>query len=103
MSQTTKQKYKARQGDIITLNLNPQAGREQNGRRPALVVSSDEHNDTTNGNVMVCPITNTKRGWPLHIHLKGTNKRRKKYWVQTTVMPYCVQNHPQKERLMICS
>jgi len=73
MSQTTKQKYKARQGDIITLNLNPQAGQEQNGCRPALVVSSDEHNDTTNGSVMVCPITNTKRGWPLHIHLKGTN------------------------------
>lgn len=42
-----------KQGDIIRLNFNPQAGHEQAGRRPA----------------MVCPITRTNKSLPLHIRL----------------------------------
>jgi mRNA interferase MazF len=61
-------KYIPEQGDIIILEFDPQAGHEQKGRRPALVVSNVTFNSFT-GIAMVCPITNTKRGFPLHISM----------------------------------
>ncbi len=57
-----------RQGDIIKLNFTPQAGHEQAGYRPALVISNDFFNEKTNL-VIVCPITNTNNAFPLHIPL----------------------------------
>ena len=47
------------QGDVIWMDFNPQAGHEQAGRRPALVVSNSSYN-ATGALVMVCPITNAK-------------------------------------------
>lgn len=55
-----------KQGDIIKVNLTPQAGHEQTGNRPALVISNDFFNQKTNL-VIVCPITNTRRTFPLHL------------------------------------
>ncbi len=56
------------QGDIIYLDFDPQAGHEQKGRRPALVVSNFTYNSITRM-ALVCPITNTKRDFPLHVAL----------------------------------
>ncbi|MCL1905549.1 MAG: type II toxin-antitoxin system PemK/MazF family toxin [Clostridiales bacterium] len=61
--------YTANQGDIIWLDFNPQAGHEQWGRRPALVVSNNSFNRFEKVTAMVCPITNTDRNIPLHIKL----------------------------------
>jgi len=61
------------QGDIIILDFDPQAGHEQKGRRPGLIVSNEQFHKRTNM-AMVCPITNTVTGFPTHIHLdKRTN------------------------------
>ena len=60
--------YRPAQGDIILLHFNPQAGHEQRGQRPALVVSNDVFNRFTKI-AMVCPITNTDKGFPLHVRL----------------------------------
>lgn len=57
-----------RQGEIIKVNFNPRTGHEQAGYRPAVVVSNDVFNAKT-GLVLVCPITNTDNGFPLHIPL----------------------------------
>lgn len=57
-----------RQGDIIKINFNPQAGHEQAGYRPAIVVSNNFFNEKTNLTI-VCPITNTNNHFPLHIPL----------------------------------
>ncbi|NLZ81149.1 MAG: type II toxin-antitoxin system PemK/MazF family toxin [Clostridiales bacterium] len=57
-----------KQGDIIKLDFNPQAGYEQAGYRPAVVVSNDFFNYKTNLTI-VCPITNTNNHFPLHIPL----------------------------------
>ena len=65
--------YKAKQGDIITLDFDPQAGHEQQGRRPALVVSNDSFHKRTNL-AMVCPITNSTSGFPMHILLDNRTK-----------------------------
>ncbi|MCL2051800.1 MAG: type II toxin-antitoxin system PemK/MazF family toxin [Lachnospiraceae bacterium] len=66
--------YKARQGDIIWLNLDPQAGHEQKGRRPALVISNNTFNDFTKSAAMVCPITNTDRDMPIQPKLDDRTK-----------------------------
>jgi mRNA interferase MazF len=60
--------YIPEQGDIILLEFDPQAGHEQKGRRPAFVVSNNTFNQFTRIAV-VCPITNTNKGFPLHIPL----------------------------------
>jgi len=66
--------YMAKQGDIIWITLDPQAGHEQNGRRPALVISNNTFNRFEKGTAMVCPITNTDRGIPMHVKLDGRTK-----------------------------
>ena len=51
------------QGDIVYLDFDPQAGHEQRGRRPALVVSNNLFN-RVNSLTMVCPITHTWQPFP---------------------------------------
>lgn len=57
-----------KQGTIIKVNFNPQAGHEQAGYRPAVVISNNIFNQKTNLTI-VCPITNTNNHFPLHISL----------------------------------
>lgn len=61
------------QGTIIKVNFNPQAGHEQAGYRPAVVISNDIFNQRTNLTI-VCPITNTNNHFPLHIPLDERTK-----------------------------
>jgi len=58
--------YVPKQGDFIAVTFDPQSGREQRGRRPALVVSKNLFNRGT-GLAIVCPLTNTHRGFPFHV------------------------------------
>lgn len=60
-----------KQGDIIYIDCDPQAGHEQKGRRPALVVTNSIFNRLRGGMTAVCPITNTNRSDPLHIPVTG--------------------------------
>ncbi len=61
------------QGDIVYLDFDPQAGHEQRGRRPALVVSNDLFNRVSSL-TMVCPITHTDRNHPFHLRLDWRTK-----------------------------
>lgn len=56
------------QGDIITMDFNPQQGHEQSGRRPALVLNNNVLNHHS-ALLLVCPITNTNKKHPFHIEL----------------------------------
>jgi mRNA interferase MazF len=58
--------YVPRQGDFIAVTFDPQAGHEQRGRRPALVISKDLFNART-GLAIVCPVTNNPRRHPMHV------------------------------------
>jgi mRNA interferase MazF len=53
--------YQPDRGDFIYLDFTPQAGTEQAGRRPALVLSPRDFNIAT-GLAVVCPLTNTRTG-----------------------------------------
>ncbi|MCL2363554.1 MAG: type II toxin-antitoxin system PemK/MazF family toxin [Defluviitaleaceae bacterium] len=57
--------YIPKQGDIIKMDFNPTKGHEQQGCRPALVVSNAGYNKFARGVAIVCPITNTDKGFPL--------------------------------------
>ena len=63
--------YIPRKGDYVAATFDPQSGHEQKGRRPALVISNDLFNRHT-GLAIVCPITNTRRDYPFHVPITGT-------------------------------
>jgi len=60
--------YIPKQGDIVILTFDPQAGHEQQGRRPALIVSNEIFNKNV-GLAIACPITNTDRNFPFHVKI----------------------------------
>ncbi len=53
-------------GDFVWLTFDPQAGREQAGRRPALVLSPKIYN-AKSGLALACPITNHAKGYPFEV------------------------------------
>ncbi|MBN1448549.1 MAG: type II toxin-antitoxin system PemK/MazF family toxin [Bacteroidetes bacterium] len=55
---------------FIAVTFHPQTGHEQEGRRPALVVSNTLFNEKT-GLAFVCPLTGTDRGYPFHVAVTG--------------------------------
>ena len=58
-------RWTPKRGDAVWIDLNPQAGSEQAGRRPALVVSPSAYNGKV-GLALLCPITSTK-GYPFEV------------------------------------
>ena len=56
------------QGDLISVNFAPTAGREQSGERPALVISNTKYNKKS-GFVLACPITSAKRVMNIRVPL----------------------------------
>ena len=71
---STKSKYIPERGDIIWLVLDPRTGREQSGRRPALVLSHQAMAEHTRL-VIIMPITSKVIGLPYEIVLKNTKTR----------------------------
>ena len=55
-------------GDVIWITLDPQAGHEQAGRRPALVLSPRAYNQTVSL-ALCCPITSRVKGYPFEVAL----------------------------------
>ncbi len=55
-------------GHCIWIDLNPQSGHEQAGRRPALVLSPASYNRLS-GLALICPITSRKKGYPFEAPL----------------------------------
>ena len=53
-------------GDAIWIDFNPQAGREQAGRSPAVVLSPAAYNGRV-GLVLFCPITGQAKGYPFEV------------------------------------
>jgi len=53
-------------GDVVWITLNPQAGREEAGRRPALVVSPQSYNAKV-GLAIFCPVTGQIKGYPFEV------------------------------------
>jgi mRNA interferase MazF len=63
---TAKAPYVPARGDVVWITFNPQAGHEQAGRRPALVLSPSSYNGPA-GLAIFCPITNQIKGYPYEV------------------------------------
>lgn len=58
--------YVPNRGDVVWISLNPHAGHEQAGRRPAVVVSPPAYNRKV-GLALFCPITSQIKGYPFEV------------------------------------
>ena len=61
-------RYVPKRGEVVWLQFDPQAGHEQAGRRPAVIVSPREYNGKT-GLALCCPITSRIKGYPFEVAL----------------------------------
>ncbi|MDQ3555725.1 MAG: endoribonuclease MazF [Gemmatimonadota bacterium] len=60
--------YVPDRGDLVWIDFDPQAGHEQAGRRPGLVVSPALYNGRR-GLAVFCPITSRHKGYPFEVHI----------------------------------
>lgn len=60
--------YVPSRGDLVWLVFDPQAGREQAGRRPAVVLSPQAYNHRVSL-ALVCPVTSHQKGYPFEVVL----------------------------------
>jgi len=58
--------YVPERGDAVWISLNPQAGHEQSGRRPAVLLSPTSYNARV-GLAILGPITNQSKGYPFEV------------------------------------
>lgn len=61
-------RYVPDRGDVVWLHFTPQAGHEQAGHRPALVLSPASYNRRS-GLMLCCPITSRVKGYPFEVAL----------------------------------
>src|SRR5690554_3846356 len=62
-----------RRGMVAWAELDPVRGREQAGRRPALVIASDLYLEQADTLAIIVPATTNDREWPNHVLLRGSN------------------------------
>jgi len=60
--------YVPTRGELIWLQFNPQAGHEQAGRRPVVVISPSSYNRRV-GLALCCPVTSQVKGYPFEVRL----------------------------------
>ena len=60
--------YCPKRGDVVWISFNPQAGHEQAGHRPALVLSPQSYNRKV-GLAILCPLTNQVKGYPFEVRI----------------------------------
>ena len=65
------QRYVPDAGHVVWLNFTPQAGHEQAGHRPALVLSPAAYNDKTSL-MICCPVTTHVKNYPFEVLIAGT-------------------------------
>ena len=72
-SATVEMATELRRGTVVWSELDPVRGREQSGRRPALVIASNLYLEVADTLAIILPITTNDRGWPNHVPLSGSN------------------------------
>ena len=65
-----KSNYSPARGDIVWLNFNLGAGHEQQGKRPAVVISPKAYNEKT-GMGLFCPITSKIKNYPFEVRIEN--------------------------------
>lgn len=68
MSSADRRAYCPDAGDLVWIEFDPQRGREQRGRCPALVLTPRRYNQRS-GLCVLCPITSRQKGYPFEVRL----------------------------------
>ena len=66
-------RYVPSRGDAIWISLSPQAGHEQAGRRPVVVLSPSSYNGKV-GLAILCPVTSQVKGYPFEVAIPSGSK-----------------------------
>ena len=61
--------YVPETGDIVMMDFDPQVGREQAKRRPALVLTDQRYNRAS-GLAVVCPLTSKRKPYPFALPIE---------------------------------
>lgn len=61
-------------GDVVWLTFDPQVGREQAGRRPAVILSPKQYNEVV-GLALACPVTSQTKGYPFEVAMPAVPPR----------------------------
>ena len=70
--------YVPHRGDVVWIDFDPQVGREQAGRRPALILSDKKYNGRSSL-VVLCPITSQFKPYPFIVALPPTLLPKESY------------------------
>jgi mRNA interferase MazF len=76
--------YTPHRGDIVWFDFDPQAGREQAGRRPALILSDRRYNARSQLAVL-CPITSQFKPYPFFVELPKDTLTKPSYVIADQV------------------
>jgi mRNA interferase MazF len=68
-----KSNYVPERMDIVWIDLDPQSGHEQAGRRPAVVISPSAYNAVSKL-CLLCPITKVEKGYPFEVRIKSSRR-----------------------------
>jgi mRNA interferase MazF len=69
-------------GDVLWVAPDPTVGREQAGRRPAVVISGNDYLTVVQTLAIVVPVTSVDRDWPNHVRLGDVGLRHPS-WAMT--------------------
>jgi len=79
-------------GDVVWADLGTRAGREQAGRRPVVVVASEDYLEVVDALALVVPITSRDRGWPNHVPITGVTSLDKPSFAMTEQLTTIARN-----------
>lgn len=69
---TERARVEVAPGDVVWVVPDVTVGREQSGRRPAVVVAGADYLAVVDSLVIVVPVTTVDRGWPDHVLVEGS-------------------------------
>lgn len=67
----SEESYTPERGEVVWINFDPQAGHEQSGRRPAVILSPKAYNSKV-GLAILCPITNQVKAYPFEVSIPAS-------------------------------
>uniref|UniRef100_A0A7C3IH62 Endoribonuclease MazF n=1 Tax=Gracilinema caldarium TaxID=215591 RepID=A0A7C3IH62_9SPIR len=94
--------YIPERGDIVWLDFDPQAGHEQKGRRPALVISQKAYNKKV-GLGIFCLITSKEKGYPFEVQVTGNTIKGSVLSDQVKSLDWRIRNIEYIEKIDIAS
>jgi mRNA interferase MazF len=70
-------------GQIVWVHVDVALGREQGGRRPHVILSSEDYLDLVDALFIAAPLTTTNREWPNHVRAVGETGLKSESWIMT--------------------